>query len=338
MKLKNLDNNPSDAHQVWNLQETALLRGGLKLTHLRLLVMIEELGQVSLAAEAMNITQPAASRLLTEMEAIMRCTLCQRASRGVRLTQYGKALAKRGRKILLELHDADREISQLKLGNGGTVYLGAVSAPSVSLVVPAVNKAMEMFPGIEINVDVDNSNVLIRDLLASRVDFIIGRIPDDVHPAPFKLHEIGIEKACLLVRNGHPLMDTDAVSLKDMAGYTWIFQPEGTLMRRAIEDLYLKMKIPTPSNVINTPSIILGLALLRNSDAIMPISQDMASFVASQSSDMGSIGRLATDFELIVRPYGLITMRDRLLTPSAQLLYDLVMSEADKMMNSPAQP
>ena len=86
------------------------------------------------------------------------------------------------------------------------MFLGAVTAPAIELAVPAIRRIREgLSRGIEINMQVDTSNVLARELLASRHDFIIARIPDDLNPRLFESTVIGIEKACLIVRRGHPL-------------------------------------------------------------------------------------------------------------------------------------
>ncbi|MGO7675653.1 hypothetical protein ACC685_38185, partial [Rhizobium ruizarguesonis] len=61
-------------------------------------------------------------------------------------------------------------------------------------------KVRKAYPGIEINIHVETSNVLARELLAALHDFIIGRIPDDLNPRLFEVTEIGIELACLIVR------------------------------------------------------------------------------------------------------------------------------------------
>lgn len=312
-------------------EDNPLLRAGLKMSHLRMLVMIEEHGQVSAAAAAMNMTQPAASRMLAEMEAIVKSPLCQRASRGVVLTKFGEALARRARTILLELREASRELNQMKSGSGGSVYIGAVTAPAISLVVPAIRRAMDTYPGIEINVQVESSNVLARELLAARHDFIIGRIPDDFDPGLFSIHEIGIERACLVVREGHPLLRGEPVTLQDLSGYDWVFQPPGALLRRTMEDVFLTHGVAMPRNVINTPSVVLTLALVCNTDAIAPIAQDMAEFVTGQQADIGRTRILPTDFELVVKPYSIITTKGRVLPPSARLLYDLVLDESRKL-------
>jgi DNA-binding transcriptional LysR family regulator len=311
--------------------DNPLLRAGLKMTHLRMLVMIEELGQVSAAASALNITQPAASRMLSEMEAIVKSPLCQRASRGVVLTQFGEALARRARKILLELREASRELAQMKSGSGGSLFIGSVTAPAISLVVPAIRRAMDTYPGIEINVQVETSNVLARELLAARHDFVIGRIPDDLDPGLFSAHEIGIERACLLVRKGHPLLEKPRAELEDLSGYDWVFQPPGALLRRTMEDVFLAHGVALPRNIINTPSIVLTLAIICQTNAIAPLAYDMAEFVSGQHSPVGDIRILPTEFELNVRPYSLITTKDRALPPSAKLLYDLVLEESRRL-------
>ncbi|MDI7860757.1 LysR family transcriptional regulator [Rhizobiaceae bacterium n13] len=306
----------------------ALLRSGLKLTHLRMLVAIEDYGQISAAAEAMHISQPAASRMLSEMETIVKAALYERVARGVVLTPFGEALARRARKIVLELREASREMAEMKTGKGGSVFIGSVTAPAISLAVPAIRKVTAAYPGIEINVQVETSNVLARELLAARHDFIIGRIPDDLNPRQFIIEEIGVEKACLIVRNGHPLLERPSVSLADLPDYEWVFQPPGTLLRRTLEDIFIAERVPLPDNIVNTSSLVLTAALVCNSDAIAPVAIDMAKFFAGQSSQAGEIRILNTDFDIGLKPYALVTTRERALPPSARLLYDTILEES----------
>jgi DNA-binding transcriptional LysR family regulator len=307
-----------------NLQGIGLLRSGLKLSHLRMIVAIEEHKQVSAAADALNISQPAASRMLTEMETILKAQLCERISRGVALTAFGRAFARRARTILLELREVDRELSALKSGTGGSVFLGAVTAPAISLAVPAIQQVSAAYPGIEVNVRVETSNVLARELLAAQQDFIIARVPDDLNPRLFNVTEIGIEKACLIVRKGHPLTEKPVVGLADLPLYDWVFQPAGTLLRRRIEELFIAAGVPLPSTVVNTSSILLTTAIVCGSNAIAPVARDMATFIADVGAQAGEITILNTDFEIDIKPYSLISVKGRALPPSAKLLYDLI--------------
>jgi DNA-binding transcriptional LysR family regulator len=311
-----------------NFRDDSLLRAGLKLNHLRMIVMIEDHGQISAAAHALAISQPAASRMLSEMESIVKMPLYERVARGVVLTAFGAALARRARKILLELREASREIGELKTGKGGSVNIGAVTAPAISLVVPTIGRITRSYPGIEINIQVETSNVLARELLAARHDFIISRIPDELNPRLFSSHEIGVEKACLIVRKGHPLLDGGVVGLADLSGYDWVFQPPGTLLRRKVEDIFMAGGVPLPENIVNTTSLLLTLAVVCKTDAVAPVALDMAQFICGQGSQAGEARILPIDFNIEVKPYSLITARERALPPSARLLYDMILEES----------
>lgn len=298
-----------------------LLRGGLKLGHMRLVVALDDHAKVSAAAQVLNISQPAASRMIAEIEDILAVKLCERLPRGIALTPAGQALARRARTVLLEMREADREIADLKSGRGGTVSLGSVTAPAIELAVPAIRRIRERHPRIEISVQIESSNVLARELLASRHDFIIARIPDDLNPRLFESKVIGIEKACLIVRRGHPLLARPPVPIESLAAYDWVFQPGGTLLRRAVESVFLARNAPLPERILNTGSLLLTLVMVAQSDAIAPISVEVASFIKGEGGLAGAIEVLPVDFEIVVQPYSLITLRNRPLSPAARMLY-----------------
>ena len=304
-----------------------LLRSGLKLSHLRMIVALEESGQISAAAHMLNISQPAASRMIAEMEDILSAPLCRRLPRGVELTSFGATLARRARAMLLELREVDREIADLKSGKGGAVFLGAVTAPAIGLAVPAIRRIRKNFPRIEISMQIDTSGVLARELLASRHDFIIARIPDDLNPRLFEARVIGIEKACLIVRRGHPLADGQTVELERLTGYDWVFQPGGSLLRRTIETIFMSHHVPLPDRILNTTSLLLTLVMVAQSDAIAPVALDVAKFINAEDGLAGAIEILPISFDIDVQPYSLIMARNRALSPAAKMLYDHILQE-----------
>jgi DNA-binding transcriptional LysR family regulator len=279
----------------------------------------------------MNISQPAASRMIAEMEQLLAVPLLERRPRGVILTPYGEAFARRARSILLELREADREITDLRTGRGGTVFMGTVTAPSINLAVPAIKRVRQRFPKVEINIEVGTSAALADQLLASRHDFIIARIPETLNPRLFETRMIGIERACLIVRRNHPLLGSRrVVPIEDLTGFDWIFQPSGSLLRRAVEQIFVSRGIPLPERIFNTASSFLTLVMVAQTDAIAPIALEVAQFVNDASGLAGSLGILPIDFEINVQPYNLITVRNRGLSPAAQMLYDFVVEETER--------
>ncbi|MFP5076835.1 LysR family transcriptional regulator [Rhizobium sp. YIM 134829] len=306
----------------------SIFKSGLKMNHLHLILAIEEHGQISAAADALGISQPAASRLLGEVEAIVKAPLCARIARGVELTQFGRALARRARSIFLELRETAREITELKYGSGGSVSLGSVTGPAIHLAVPAVRQVTAAYPGIEINIQIENSNVLMRELLAARHDFVIGRVPDDLDPRLFSMVEIGEEAVDLIVRRNHPLLEEGRITPEMLLRYDWVFQPPSTLLRRAVEESFVAAGVPLPKTVINTSSTILTLSIVKETNAIAAVARDVAALVSDNGTPLGEIRRLPIRHRIRIRPYSLITAAGRALPPSATLLYDLIRKQA----------
>jgi DNA-binding transcriptional LysR family regulator len=228
----------------------------------------------------------------------------------------------------LQLLQAEQEITDMRTGRGGSVALGAVTAPAIDLAAPAISKIRSILPKIELNIKIDTSNVLGRDLLASRLDFIIARLPDDLDPTLFDWLTIGVEQACLIVRAGHPLLSLAPVKLSQLNAYDWVMQPRGTPLRRTIENMFLAKNLLPPERLSNTASLFLTMILVAKSDAIAPISVEAAKFIAAQSPAPGSIAILRTQFDIVVQPYSLIKVRNRAMSPAAQSVYDFVRTEA----------
>ena len=308
--------------------ENQLSRTGIRIPHLRLIVSLDDYGQISAAASVLNMSQPAASRMLSDMEMVLEAPLYERQSRGVVMTPYGKAFARRARTILLELSEASREITDLRNGTGGSVFLGAVTAPAVQIIVPAIQKIRAKYPRININVAVETSNVLARELLASRYDFILARIPEETNARLFVSREIGVEKACLVVRKNHPLAAQSLVDIASLSEQEWVFQLAGSILNRSVEKLFLSRDAQLPDRIVNTSSLLMTLVMVRETNAIAPMALDVAKRFVDQTGD-GTLAILPLGFDIMVEPFSLIAMKGRQLSPAATTVHEIILAEAE---------
>ncbi len=298
----------------------------LKLNHLRLIAAIAEHGQVSLAADALAITQPAASRMLAEMERILGTRICERRPRGIELTLVGRAIARRAHNVLIEMRDLSRDIDELSSGHGGVVKVGAVTGAAIGYVVPAVQQLKAASPGAEIHVSIGTSAPLVRDLMAGNLDFVLARIPPAVDPGLFETHRAEKETIDLIVRKDHPLSSAKSVSLENLTGYEWIIQPSGTPMRHAVENAFLAYDLPFPKGVINSTSLLVTIAILSSSTAIAPIARELSQLLVDKKVD-ANLRVLPLNETIEIEPYLLLTIRDRHLSPTANRLKKLVLME-----------
>ncbi|MGH1352828.1 MAG: LysR family transcriptional regulator [Methyloligellaceae bacterium] len=300
----------------------------LKINHLRLIVAIADHGRITVAAEILNITQPAASRLLGEMEQVLNAKLYKRHPKGVELTLIGRALAKRARAVLIEMRDIFRDVEELKTGKGGIARVGAVTGAALGYLVPAIQQLKAVSPGIEVHVSVSTSNTLVEELQSGKHDFVLARVPSVMDANDFDIFRARSEKIDLIVREDHPLSALQTVFMSNLTHYEWVLQPTGTPIREIIEMAFLETEEPFPEKIVNTTSLLVTLAILANSTAIAPIAREVSELLAGNNIG-AKIQSLPLDREIEIRPYSLITLKGRELSPTANRLKKLVLLDLE---------
>jgi DNA-binding transcriptional LysR family regulator len=293
----------------------ALIQRGLKLVHLRLLSALAETEHISMAAAQIGIAQPAASRLLAEIERIVGQPVHLRTGRGMVLTAVGHAFARRAQRIQMELQDATRDMIEAASGGTGNVRIGSVTGPAMDRVLPVLRNARLTAPQITFEVIVAPSDILCDHLLSGRIDFAIGRVPPGPEAQLFAVSEIATEPVALVVRRGHPLASHPAPMAADLLQYDWVMPPADSLLTRTVLDRLRAHGLQTPPQRLSTASFLLTFALLLQSNAIAPLAQAVArSF--SRLPD-GPYAILAVDLGIEVEPFGLVTRAGAVLPPAA---------------------
>lgn len=298
----------------------------LKITHLRLINAIAEHGQLGLAAEALAITQPAASRLLSDVESTAGARLFDRHAKGMELTLIGRALAQRSRSILLELTYLTREVDELKTGLGGAALVGAVTGAAVGLVIPAIQHLKAAAPKAEIHVNVETSPVLVRDLIDGRNDFVLARLPPEVDANDFDIQPAATETVQLVVRADHPLAKVKNVSVGDLCSYQWINQTHRAPIRDAVEKAFHLAGARLPENITNSTSLLVMIAMLVSSTAIAPMASEVSSLLIGRQVG-ARLKVLNVQEPIVMTPYYLLQLKNRQLSPLANRLKALVAAE-----------
>lgn len=294
----------------------------LKPIQLRLLAEMDHTGALGLAATRIGVAQPAASRLLTEMEALLGLALHERQGRGLRLTPVGKALARRAARIEIELADAARDLAEAATGRAGVVRVGSVTGPALSLVLPVLIQLQDALPDFRAEVTVATSITLCELLREGRLDFALARLaPGETQ---LEARMIAGEPLSLVVRRGHPLLVLPRISADDLLRYDWVVGDDETLLTQTVLARLSELGMPLPRRRISTSSFLFTLALLNQTDAIAPLATSVVdSFAGNPSVPFIS---LPVDLGLSVAPFSLVTRAGAQMTPSAQRLIDAVLA------------
>lgn len=104
----------------------------MKLKHLKLLVTVGEQCNIFKAAQLMNMAQPAATKIIRDIESAYELTLFERSSRGVTPTLYGEVLIKHAKLVLSQIKHVSEELTSLHGGLSGHVTVGTLITASLT--------------------------------------------------------------------------------------------------------------------------------------------------------------------------------------------------------------
>jgi DNA-binding transcriptional LysR family regulator len=290
------------------------LRTRLKVRQLALLVAVAEHRSLRRAAQAIAVTQPAATRMLGELEDALGVSLFDRVAWGMQPTAYGDTLIRYARGVLTDLSEARDEIAAVAAGARGRLRVGSVTGAVPRLVAPALCAVREARPGLKVFVLVNSSDVLVSALRRGTLDVAIGQLPAEADASEFDVLPLRDEPLCLVARAGHPLARAKAVDAASLAGATWILHPPDSGMRADVNAILARARLKPPGDVIETVSIVATLALLQGSDAVAVLPVDLAGHYAEH----GLLARLPLALPAGGGVTQLLTRANRQLAPVAQ--------------------
>ncbi len=291
------------------------IRAKLKTRQLLLLVALAEEGNIHRAAQVLNMTQPAASKLLKDLEDALEVSLFDRLPRGMRPTWYGETMVRHARVALNSLNQAHDEMEAAKAGQFGQVNLGAITAPGLALLPPTVALVKREHPNLQISLQVETSDVLIERLQQGKLDILVARLFAQHDKTELRYEMLSDEPVSAVARPGHPLLNAVALGLRDIVDTGWIVPLSGSVLRHRFDLMFQEEGLQSPTNLVETASLMFTTKMLQQSDMLSVVATDVARYYA----DHGLLALLPIALPCHMDAFGIITRRDRLLSPAAKV-------------------
>lgn len=290
------------------------LQVNLKARHLRLLVALDDFGNLKQVADLSHVTVPAVSKALAELEKGLGLELFTRTAQGLRPTAYGECLVRHARAMLTDIHQARDELKALSSGSEGKIHVGMFPASASLLVPQALALLKQRSPGTNVLVTEGNVSTLMPELWQGGLDLIVGRLPNRNSLSGCEEKELVEEPVLMMTRPGHPLAGKKKLKWSDLQPFPWVLPPMGSLLREPLERTLERHGIALSNNYVETLSPHLARSYLHMTDAIGV----MAATVAQDPAQPLALLPLA--MPRLMRPAGVIWNRNRALTPAAQLM------------------
>jgi len=293
------------------LPSLASIQGRVRLRQLALVLALTELGSMRKAADRVSVTQPAATKMLHELEQSLGLQLFDRGSRGMAPTVFGHAVVRYAHLILNDLEGLREELAALAAGSAGKVSVGTIMAAAPGLLADTIAHLKQRHPMLEVNVTMDTSDMLLPLLVQGRLDVVIGRQTEGIVGAELSFESLGQEALSVVVGPAHSLAKSRP-ALRDLGELPWILQPRSSPLRQLLETAFRDAHMDTPLNVVETNSILTTTTLLQKTQmiALVPTS------VAQHYAESGMMVILPLKLKRALEPFGAITRRQRVQPPA----------------------
>lgn len=248
------------------IADRALTR--LKFKQLRLLVAVGKHGSIQHAAQELNVSQPAATKMIKDLELDFEVRLFDRTNRGVVPTLFGEALIRHGKLIFAQVSNAAQELDDLNEGKSGRVVIGTLLAASSYLLPMAIKAVLQDRPHMAIKVIEGTNEALMPALRTGEIDMVVGRLPTHRHRDELIQEKLFDENIVAVVGPDHPLAGQKGLVFDALRPYGWILQPIETSLRRQINRFFIGQDQYFPHQVLESVSYLTNRAVLQSSNLI----------------------------------------------------------------------
>lgn len=238
----------------------------LRFRQLELLVLLRKDGSLRAAAAELNLTQPALSKTLREIESAFGFDLFVRGARGLTATRRGEAVIHGAELLLQQLAHLGRETASEPALT--MVRLGAPPFAAQGIVPEVLARLMAQAGPLQVQLQEERVPRLIEALQAGHLDAVISSYPPGLQAqAGAAQRSLRYEKLfdaafCVIAAPGHPLARARRVSWERLAGADWIMPTAGSMVRRLIDDSFMRQGIVPPSPVIESTSPYTNLRMV----------------------------------------------------------------------------
>lgn len=236
----------------------------MDIQNLSAFISVSETGSFSRAADMLFITQPAVSKRIQALEQELGVKLFDRIGRKVQLTEAGQALLPSAKRILAELDESRRVISNLSGKISGPLRLGTSHHIGLHRLPPVLRAYTAHYPVVDLDIHFMDSEEACEGVLKGDLELAIATLPEQQMD---NLHTeiIWHDPLSIVVNKDSPLIKLRPINLVELLNYPAILPSQNTFTRALMEkklQLHKQtMKIAMETNYLETIKMMVSIGL-----------------------------------------------------------------------------
>ena len=287
----------------------------MKLQDLRVLMAVTEAGSMGKAAQRLNITQPAISRSIADLEHALGVRLLDRHPQGIVPTEFGRALLDCGVAVFDDLRQGIKNIEFLADPSAGEVRIGSIPPLGASFVSAVIDLVLQCYPRMVLHLVSTGTDALHRDLHARNVDLLIARKLGSMADERESFEFLFEDPYIVVAGARHPWGRRRRIEPAELLDASWVLppaaSPPGSIAVEAFRSIGLDY--PRVNVVASTPQV--RMSLLATGRFLTIFSTSALRFSAKHPE----FRVLPVKLPLARASIGIITLKNRTLSPAARL-------------------
>lgn len=215
----------------------------------RIFYIVARNGNISLAARELNISQPAISKSIKNLEEQLGGQLFTRTKRGVILTSEGEEFYKLIKEAISYITSAENKFTEMINLDTGCIKIGISSTLTKEFLLPFLEEFHEKYPKINIQIDTNLSSVLFTKLRNGLIDMVVLNLNNSKYDNDFEIIKCQKIQDCFVVNSKFKNLVTQELSLNDLNKYPLILQAKGSNTRKFIDNIAFNNHVLLKPNI-----------------------------------------------------------------------------------------
>jgi DNA-binding transcriptional LysR family regulator len=291
----------------------------LKLRHLNVLLAVVQSGSMAKAARQLAVSQPVVSKAMAELENTLGVRLLDRSSRGIEPTLYGRALIKRSVALLNDLRTSVDELKFLSDPRAGELRIGSSEAVAAGMLGAVIDRLARRHPRIRFEATLGGglNDLQYRELQAHDIDLIIGRLPSAI-PDDVETSILYHEEFSFVTGMQNKWARRRRIAPAELVNEPWCLPSLDVFPWSLVADAFRSHGLAPPDTIVTARSVLLQNSLLATGRFLGILPRSVLHFCAKNLR----LKILSVDLPIQPYPVGIVTLKNRTLSPVAQVFID----------------
>lgn len=301
-----------------------MIESRVRFRHLQTFLEVARQKSVVKAAGMLNVSQPAVTKTIRELEEALGVAVFERDGRGIRITRSGEIFMRHAGQAITALRQGIDSVATDGAGDGPPIRIGALPTVSARIMPRAVSLFLGEKTGTPIKIVTGENAVLLEQLRLGELDLVVGRLAEPERMTGFFFEHLYSEQVQFIVRAGHPLTRDSGALFARLAEFPVLMPTRGSIIRPFVERFFITHGISAIPTQIETVSDSFGRAFVRQSDAVWIISAG----VVADDVAAGALVALPVDTSETKGPVGLTMRTDTIPSPAFSILLQTIRDAA----------